>query len=108
MTDFYDVEKMLTTLGIGEAAVTVLSPRGIPTPLGGDAAGWRPIRRWSRCPRPTSPPQVAASTLQAKYGTTVDRDSAYERITARLAPAREAAAQAAAARADAADDQRRA
>src|SRR5512132_2546736 len=33
MTDFYDVEKLLTSLGIGEAAVTVLSPRGIPTPL---------------------------------------------------------------------------
>jgi DNA helicase HerA-like ATPase len=32
-TDFYDVEKLLTSLGIGEAAVTVLSPRGIPTPL---------------------------------------------------------------------------
>src|SRR3954462_11924964 len=33
MTDFYDVEKLLTSLGIGEAAITVLSPRGIPTPL---------------------------------------------------------------------------
>jgi DNA helicase HerA-like ATPase len=33
MTEFYDVEKLLTSLGIGEAAVTVLSPRGIPTPL---------------------------------------------------------------------------
>ena len=33
MTEFYDVEKMLTSLGIGEAAVTVLSPSGVPTPL---------------------------------------------------------------------------
>ena len=33
MTDFYDVEKLITSLGIGEAAVTVLSPQGIPTPL---------------------------------------------------------------------------
>ena len=33
MTEFYDVEKLLTSLGIGEAAVTVLSPRGVPTPL---------------------------------------------------------------------------
>jgi hypothetical protein len=35
---------------------------------------------------------VAASSLQAKYGTTVDRDSAHERIQGRLAAAREAAA----------------
>src|SRR5213079_2597257 len=33
MPDFYDVEKLLTSLGIGEAAITVLSPRGVPTPL---------------------------------------------------------------------------
>ena len=33
MTDFYDVEKTLTSLGTGEALVTVLSPRGVPTPL---------------------------------------------------------------------------
>ena len=33
--------------------------------------------------------------LQAKYGTTVDRESAHERITARLAAARAAAAEAA-------------
>ena len=32
-TDFYDVEKTITSLGIGEALVTVLSPRGVPTPL---------------------------------------------------------------------------
>ena len=31
-TKFYDVEETLTTLGIGEALVTVLSPSGVPTP----------------------------------------------------------------------------
>ena len=33
ITTFYDVEKTITSLGIGEALVTVLSPRGVPTPL---------------------------------------------------------------------------
>ena len=33
MTERYDVEKTLTSLGIGEALVTVLSPKGVPTPL---------------------------------------------------------------------------
>jgi DNA helicase HerA-like ATPase len=96
MTDFYDVEKLLTSLGIGEAAVTVLSPRGIPTPL----AATRLIAPDSQM-SPISDDEfarlVAASPLQAKYGATVDRDSAYERINARLAAAREAAAQQAAA-----------
>jgi hypothetical protein len=34
---------------------------------------------------------IAMSPLHAKYGATVDRDSAHERITARIAAAREAA-----------------
>ena len=33
MTDHYDVERTITSLGIGEAFVTVLSPKGVPTPL---------------------------------------------------------------------------
>ena len=33
MTDFYDVERTITSLGTGEALVTVLSPAGVPTPL---------------------------------------------------------------------------
>ncbi|HEY3165498.1 MAG TPA: helicase HerA-like domain-containing protein [Candidatus Limnocylindrales bacterium] len=33
MTDHYDVEKTITSLGTGEALVTVLTPRGTPTPL---------------------------------------------------------------------------
>jgi len=94
MTDFYDVERMLPSLGIGEAAVTVLSPRGIPTPL----AATRLVAPDSLM-APISDEKfaslVAASPLQAKYGTAVDRDSAYERINARLEAARQATASAA-------------
>ncbi len=32
-TDVYDLEKALTSLGIGEAVVTVLSEKGAPTPV---------------------------------------------------------------------------
>jgi hypothetical protein len=97
ITDFYNVETMLTSLGIGEAAVTVLSPRGIPTPL----AATRLVAPDSQM-APVSEERfaaiLAASPLQTKYGATVDRESAYERINARLAAAREAAAQTAASR----------
>jgi hypothetical protein len=95
MTEFYDVERMLTSLGTGEAAVTVLSPKGVPTPLAA-----------TRLPAPDSLMEpidevqfhgrIALSPLTAKYGETVDRDSAHERITARLATARSAAVEAAA------------
>jgi DNA helicase HerA-like ATPase len=94
MTEFYDVERMLTSLGTGEAAVTVLSPKGVPTPLAA-----------TRLPAPDSLMEpidevqfngrIALSPLTAKYGQAVDRDSAHERITARLAAARTAAVEAA-------------
>jgi len=95
MTDFYDVANMLTSLGIGEAAVTVLSPRGVPTPL---AATRLVAPDSSMDPIDDARFQalVAASALQARYGTTVDRDSAHERISARITAARSAAAHAAA------------
>ena len=95
MTDFYNVEEMLTTLGIGEAAVTVLSPRGIPTPLAATRL-LAPDSSMEPIPDADFAARIAASPLQAKYGTEVDRDSAYERITARLTNARAAAAAAAA------------
>jgi len=93
-TDFYDVEKLLTSLGIGEAAVTVLSPRGIPAPLAATRLV-APDSSMTPLEEVQFHGRIALSPLHAKYGTTVDRESAHEMITARLAAARAAAAQAA-------------
>jgi hypothetical protein len=81
----YDLEEVLTQLGIGEAIVTVLSERGAPTPVA-----------WTKLPPPRSlmaqlDPAAAdgivkASPLLAKYGQPIDRESAYERLAAKLAP----------------------
>ncbi len=94
MTDFFDVERQITSLGTGEALVTVLSPRGVPTTL----AATRLIPPDSLM-APIDAVQfqgrIATSPFQAKYGATIDRDSAHERITARLAAARQAATDAA-------------
>jgi len=90
-TDFYDVEKMLTSLGIGEAAVTVLSPRGIPTPLAATRL-LAPDSSMEPIDAADFQARVAQSPIHAKYGTPIDRESAYERITARLTNARAAAA----------------
>lgn len=87
-TDVYDLQKALTSLGIGEAIVTVLSEQGAPTPVA-----------WTRLRAPRSlmgaigndaiAAAAKASPLQAEYGQTVDRDSAYERLSAKVAPAEE-------------------
>jgi DNA helicase HerA-like ATPase len=93
-TEFYDIEEAITSLGIGEALVTVLSARGVPTPLAATRL-LPPDSLMAPVDAATFQGLVAASQLQAKYGTTIDRDSAHERITAKLAAARQAAATAA-------------
>ena len=93
MTDFYDVERTITSLGTGEALVTVLSPRGVPTPLAATRL-LAPDSLMSPIDDVQFHGRIATSPMHAKYGATIDRDSAYERITARLAAARIASAEA--------------
>ena len=95
-TAFYDVEKLLTSLGIGEAAVTVLSPNGTPTPL----AATRlipPDSLMASVDPATFQSLVSGSALRAKYATAIDRASAHEIITARIQAAQQQAAPAVAA-----------
>jgi DNA helicase HerA-like ATPase len=103
MTDFYDVERTLTSLGIGEALVTVLSPRGVPTPLAATLL-LPPDSLMGPLDAAEFERRIATSPFALKYGATVDRDSAHERITGRLAAARVAGAGAAAPAAHPADD----
>ncbi|MGA4840939.1 helicase HerA-like domain-containing protein [Streptomyces sp. G45] len=85
----YDLEETLTSLGTGEAVVTVLSEHGAPTPVA--------VTRL-RAPQSLMGPveaaelerAVRASPLYGRYGEAVDRESAYERLAA--APQRETAA----------------
>ncbi len=83
-TDFYDLEETLTSLGIGEAAITTLNPRGVPTPV----VATRLIAPTSRM-APLSPEElqadIRASDLLAEYGTPVDRESAHEMLARRMA-----------------------
>ncbi|MGE3252580.1 helicase HerA-like domain-containing protein [Pseudonocardia sp.] len=83
-TEHYDIEKALTSLGTGEAIVTVLSERGAPTPV-----AWARMRAPRSLMAAIGPEAVTeaakASPLYAKYGQTIDRESAYERLTRRIA-----------------------
>jgi hypothetical protein len=89
MTDFYDVERTITSLGTGEALITVLSPKGVPTPLAATRLQ-APDSLMAPIDEVQFRGRIAMSPFQAKYGATVDRESAHERITARLAAARQA------------------
>jgi DNA helicase HerA-like ATPase len=95
MTERYDVEKTLTSLGIGEALVTVLSPRGVPTPLAATRL-LPPDSLMAPLPPADLQARIAASLLATRYATAVDRESAHEIISARIVNARAAAAQLAA------------
>ena len=85
ITADYRLSSALTSLGTGEAIVTVLSERGAPTPV-----AWTRVRapRSLMAPAPAGAvaAAVAASPLNATYGQPVDRQSAYEMLTTRLAP----------------------
>jgi DNA helicase HerA-like ATPase len=90
MTDYYDVERTLTSLGIGEALVTGMSPRGAPTPLAATLV-LPPDSLMAPMPEERQREVIAGSLLATKYATTIDRESAHEMISARLAAAKAAA-----------------
>jgi uncharacterized protein len=87
-SEFYDVEKLLTSVGIGEAAVTILSEDGVPTPV---------VHTRLRAPASRIGPAddvdgaAKASNLFAKYGTRTEAESAREKLEGRLAKAQEPA-----------------
>jgi len=91
----YDLEELLTQLGIGEAIITVLSDRGAPTPV-----AWTRLRAPQSLMAPATDEAITAivnaSPLKPEYGQEIDRESAYERLQAKLATPPSAAGRAAA------------
>ncbi len=84
-SELYDLDQLLTSLGTGEAAVTILDEHGVPTPV---------VHTRLRAPASRMGPAddvdvvATASPLFAKYGTRLDPQSAKELLAARLeAPA---------------------
>ncbi len=79
---FYDLEQLLQQLGIGEALVTILDEKGVPTPV---VHSRLPGTRSKMDPAGDVAASTAASPLFAKYGTRVDSQSARELLAERLA-----------------------
>jgi uncharacterized protein len=76
----YDLEALMTSLGTGEAVITVLSEGGAPTPV-----AWTRMRApeslMDPSPQAVLDAAVGASSLRAKYWEPVERDSALELLT---------------------------
>lgn len=83
LSDFYDLETLLTSLGIGEAAVTVLNDKGNPTPLAA-ALLCPPASRMDILSTEEIDSIVGSSKLVPRYNEVVDRDSAYEILNRKL------------------------
>jgi DNA helicase HerA-like ATPase len=85
-TEFYDVQATLTTLGIGEALVTVLAANGAPTPTFA-VRMVPPLSRMSPLTDVELLQHVTASPQVREYAQAVDRQSAREMLAARAAAA---------------------
>ena len=82
-SDYYKTDEMLTSLGIGEAFVTALNEKGIPTPLAATMMR-APMSRMDVL----NESEIAAintnSKLVRKYSEEIDRESAYEILAKKI------------------------
>lgn len=82
-TELYDLQQTLTSLGIGEAIVTGLDPRGVPTPVIATRLA-PPTSRMAPLTAEEFQKEFAESDLMREYGKPVDRESAAEMLARRL------------------------
>ncbi len=83
LSDYYNIEDVITRLGIGEALVTALNEKGIPTPLMHTMLR-APISRMDILTRTEINSIVQSSLLSDKYNEVVDRESAYEILNRKI------------------------
>ena len=88
ISEFYDIEELLTSMGTGEAAVTVLSEKGNPTPLSATLL-CAPASRMDILNENEINELVSKSKIIQKYNEVIDRESAYEILTNKLNAAAE-------------------
>jgi hypothetical protein len=82
-TTFYQTDELITQLGIGEALVTMLNEKGIPTPLAHVMMA-PPKSRMDVLTESEIDSIVSKSRLVSKYNQPVDSQSAYEILNAKL------------------------
>jgi uncharacterized protein len=83
LSDYYKTDETLTSLGIGEALVTALNEKGIPTPLAATMMR-TPMSRMDILSQSEIDSINRSSDLVRKYSETVDRESAFELLTGKI------------------------
>jgi len=91
-SQYYKTDELLTNLGIGEALVTALNEKGVPTPL--VATMMRaPMSRMDVLTSDEIEAINSKSKLVKKYSEEIDRESAYEILNKKIEEATQAAAE---------------
>ncbi|WP_443632530.1 helicase HerA-like domain-containing protein [Candidatus Marifrigoribacter sp. Uisw_064] len=83
LSSYYNTSEVLTSLGIGEALVTALNEKGIPTPLAATMLR-APMSRMDILEDDELKEVLDASSLIKKYNKEVDRESAYELLNEKI------------------------
>ncbi|WP_372795159.1 helicase HerA-like domain-containing protein, partial [Lutibacter sp.] len=82
-SEYYDVDEVLTQLGIGEAFISVLNEKGIPTPLACTMMR-APMSRMDILTDKELKQLIENSRIYYKYNETIDRESAYEILSDKI------------------------
>lgn len=90
ISEYYKTDELITQLGTGEAFVTALNEKGIPTPLAATMLR-APMSRMDVLTPAEIEAQIQASKLAAKYAQTIDRESAHEILTRKIEVAQQQA-----------------
>ncbi|PZX56933.1 hypothetical protein LV84_02062 [Algoriphagus ratkowskyi] len=80
---YYETSEVLTAMGIGEALITALNEKGIPTPLAHTLVR-APITRMDILTSSEIDEVVRNSDLLSKYNQDIDRESAYEMLEKKM------------------------
>ncbi len=83
LSDYYKTDEVLTSLGIGEALVSALNEKGIPTPLAATMLR-APMSRMDVLEDDELKDLLNSSKLIRKYNEETDRESAYEMLTEKI------------------------
>jgi len=81
---YYETSEVLTSMGIGEALITALNEKGIPTPLAHTLVR-APITRMDILSPSEIDAVVQNSALVYKYNQDIDRESAFELLEKKMA-----------------------
>ncbi|EKB47735.1 helicase HerA-like domain-containing protein [Cecembia lonarensis] len=92
ISTFYNTSETLTSMGIGEALVTALNEKGIPTPLVHTLLR-APVSRMNILSPDEINQQVSQSALVHKYNIKIDRKSAFHILDQKITLAEENAGQ---------------